>query len=120
MREERGQIRGDVVVYEPFNLWGSIGGDVSVIDGGKLYVRGTVYGNLTVESGGRAHILANVSGNVILREGAKVIHSGLVGGDILNRGGRIYIQRNARVMGKVKTVSGQTEIDPRNELFEVK
>ena len=28
MREERGQIGGDVLVYEPFTLWGSIGGNV--------------------------------------------------------------------------------------------
>src|SRR4051794_7125782 len=36
MREERGLINGDVVVYEPFTLWGTISGTVKVIDGGKF------------------------------------------------------------------------------------
>ena len=37
MREERGQLAGEVIVYEPFNLWGSVGGRVKVVQGGKLY-----------------------------------------------------------------------------------
>ena len=42
MREERGQLSGDVTVFEPFNLWGNIGGNVTVIEGGKFYVRGAL------------------------------------------------------------------------------
>ena len=110
MREEHGQIPGDVVVYEPFTLWGSIGGNVSVIAGGKLYVRGAIYGNLTVEDGGRAHVLGTVSGNLTVREGAKVIVSGLLGGDGVNEGGRLYVEHTAKVMGKLKTRAGKTEV----------
>jgi cytoskeletal protein CcmA (bactofilin family) len=116
MREERGQIPGDVVVYEPFTLWGSIGGNVSVIDGGKLYVRGAIYGNLTVETGGRAHILGTLSGNLTVHDGAKVIVSGLLGGDAHNEGGRLYVERTAKVMGKLKTKSGETRVDPNVQL----
>lgn len=102
MREERGQIPGNVVVYEPFTLWGSVGGNVSVIDGGRLYVRGSVYGDLTLEPGARAHVLGTVTGNVTVSPGAKAVISGLVGGDALNNGGRLYVDETAQVMGKVK------------------
>lgn len=108
MREERGQIGGDVVVYEPFTLWGSIGGNVRVIQGGKFYVRGAIYGNLTVEFGGRVHIFGNVSGNLIVERGAKVIHSGILGHDAINEGGRLYIEAASRILGKIKPNSGET------------
>lgn len=111
MREERGQVPGDVVVYEPFTLWGSVGGKVSVIEGGKLYVRGAIYGELLVEDGGRAHILGTVSGNLVVQEGGKVVVSGLVGGDAINEGGRMYVDRTAKVMGRVKTRSGETKVE---------
>lgn len=109
MREERGQIPGDVVVYEPFTLWGSVGGDVTVIKGGKLYVRGAVYGDMRVESGGRVHVLGVVSGNLVVLEGAKVIVSGQVGKDATNLGGRLHIDAKAIVHGKVRAKAGKTE-----------
>jgi cytoskeletal protein CcmA (bactofilin family) len=103
MREERGQIIGDVVVYEPFTLWGSIVGNVKVMEGGKLYMRGSVYGNMIVEHGGRVHIFGNVTGNLRVERKSKVIHSGIVGGDAHNIGGRLHIEPTGRVYGKVKT-----------------
>ena len=109
MREERGQIGGDITIYEPWNLWGSVGGTVTVIQNGKLYVRGAIYGNLIVEFGGRVHIFGNVTGNLTVMRGAKVIHSGILGGDAINDGGRLFIEKMARVMGKVKTITGDTK-----------
>ena len=114
MREERGQIRGDVVVYEKFTLWGSVTGNVKVIDGGKFYLRGAIYGNLEVEPGGRVHIFGNIAGELILQEKTKVIHSGVLGGDATNRGGRLFIDKTAQIHGKVKTKSGAT-VDERNK-----
>lgn len=111
MREERGTISGDVVVYEPFTLWGSIGGNVRVVQGGKFYVRGAIYGDLSVEYGGRVHIFGNVTGNLRVENGAKVIHSGIVGKDAINDGGRLYIEANSKVMGTVKANSGETKDD---------
>lgn len=108
MREERGTLAGDVIVYEPFDLWGSIGGDVKVIEGGKFYVRGAIYGNLLVEFGGRVHIYGNVTGDITVLKGAKLIHSGVCVGDMINDGGRIFIDATAKVMGKVKTKKGET------------
>jgi predicted acyltransferase (DUF342 family) len=110
MREERGQVSGDVVVYEPYTLWGSVGGNVKVIERGKLYVRGAIYGNLTVEYGGRCHIFGRVTGHLTVHRGAKVIHSGILGGDVINEGGRLYIDKSAKIVGKLKTRRGETTI----------
>jgi hypothetical protein len=112
VREERGTLKGDVIVFEPFNLWGSIGGNVRVIQGGKFYVRGAIYGNLAVEYGGRAHVFGNVTGDLRVERGAKVIHSGIVGGCATNEGGRLYIESMAKVLGDVITTNnGETRDD---------
>jgi cytoskeletal protein CcmA (bactofilin family) len=109
MREERGQIGGDIIIYEPWDLWGSVGGNVTVVQNGKLYVRGAIYGNLIVEFGGRVHIFGHITGNITVQRGGKLIHSGVLGGDAINEGGRLFIDPTATVMGKVKTISGDTE-----------
>jgi hypothetical protein len=106
MREERGRIASDVTIDEPVDLWGSVAGTVTVIDGGKLYVRGAVYGDVIVEDGGRCHVFGNVQGSLIVRDGAKVIHSGVVGGDVINNGGRLVVEGMAKVMGRIKTRAG--------------
>src|SRR5688500_18203863 len=113
MREERGQVRGDVIVHEPYTLWGAIAGNVRVIQGGKFYVRGAIYGKLEVEYGGRVHIYGNVSGKLTVHPGAKVIHSGILGGDVSNLGGRLYVDNSATIVGQVKTKKdGITVIEP--------
>jgi predicted acyltransferase (DUF342 family) len=118
MREERGQIAGDVLIYEQYTLWGNIGGNVRVIQGGKFYVRGAVYGNITVEFGGRVHIFGNVTGKLILERGAKVIHSGVIAGTITNDGGRLFVDHLGKVMGKIKTKNdGETTIDPAAKIL---
>ena len=114
MREERGRLPGGTIIDESVELWGSVGGHVTVIDGGKFYVRGAIYGNLTVEDGGRCHIFGNVQGNVIVKEGAKVIHSGVVGQNVINEGGRLVVDALAKVMGKIKTRSGETKLEGKH------
>jgi hypothetical protein len=116
MREERGHLGGDVSIIEPYTLWGSIAGNVSVGKGGKFYVRGAIYGNLSVLPGGRVHIFGNVSGSLTLAEKTKVVHSGTLGGDAINRGGRLYIDAIGKVLGRVKTVSGETTIEPQAQI----
>jgi predicted acyltransferase (DUF342 family) len=113
MREERGKLNGDVVINELYTLWGMIVGEVKVVAGGRLYLRGSIYGDLILEDGARAHIFGNVQGKVTVLEGAKIVHSGVVGGDIINRGGRVFIDQTAKVMGKVKTKEGQTTFEPK-------
>ncbi len=112
MREERGTIAGPLVVHEPFTLWGSVGGDVIVVEGGKFYMRGSIYGSLNVEYGGRVHIYGNIAGNLKVARGSKVIHSGVVAGDAVNEGGRLYIDATAKVQGKIKTLKGETKVEP--------
>ena len=109
MREERGTVSGDVRVFEPFTLWGSIGGNVTAIQGSKFYVRGTIYGDLTVLHGGRVHVYGTVTGNLLVKDGAKVIHSGVVGGNVLNDGGRLYIESMAKILGSLNTIGGDTK-----------
>src|SRR5215217_7267901 len=91
MREERGNLRGDQVIEEPYTLWGSIAGNVTALKGSKFYMRGTIYGDLTVLHGGRVHVYGKVTGNLLVKDGAKVIVSGLIGGDAANEGGRMTI-----------------------------
>jgi cytoskeletal protein CcmA (bactofilin family) len=110
MHEERGTIAGDWVVSEPTTLWGSVGGNVTVAEGGKLYMRGAVYGDILVEFGGRLHIFGRVVGSLTVKRGAKVIHSGVLGGDATNKGGRLFIENTAIINGKVKTLKGETKI----------
>jgi cytoskeletal protein CcmA (bactofilin family) len=111
MREESGQIIGDVTIDEPFVLWGSITGNVRAVDGSKFYLRGVIYGNLDVEAGGRVHVFGSIKGNLTVMEKAKVVHSGTIAGHAINRGGRLYIESAARVLGKIKEEAGQTHIE---------
>jgi cytoskeletal protein CcmA (bactofilin family) len=113
MREERGTIHGNVDVDEKYTLWGTVYGDMRVLDGGKLYIRGTVFGDLIVEFGGRVHIFGRVSGNLVLYRGTKVINSGTIDGHAVNEGGRFYVDAYGNVLGKVKTNKGETTIEPK-------
>jgi cytoskeletal protein CcmA (bactofilin family) len=115
MREERGQLTGDLVISEPYTLWGRIAGNVTVVAGGKLYVRGSVFGDLRVETGGRVHVLGNVKGKVTVMPEAKVIVGGVIGGDVLNRGGRLFVEHTAQILGKVKTKDGETKFESEEE-----
>ena len=44
MREERGHVKGNIVIDEPYTLWGSIAGNVTAVKGSKFYMRGAIYG----------------------------------------------------------------------------
>lgn len=116
MREERGRIAGNMVVYEPFTLWGVVSGTVSVIKGGKFYARGLIHGNLDVQEGGRVHVFGSISGNVTLAADTKVIISGMVAGDIINNGGRLFIDKQAKVDGRIKTHAGTTKHECQYEI----
>ncbi len=116
MKEVRDSLVGDQVIGEKYELWGKINGDVRVIEGGKFYMRGTIYGDLIVEYGGRVHIYGHVSGNLLMFRGTKVINSGVISGSATNDGGRLYIDRDGQVLGKVKTNRGETTVEPRDEM----
>ena len=111
MREERGQLAGPLLVYEDFTLWGSIVGDVKVVEGGRLWVRGAIYGDMEVQRGGRVHVYGNVTGTLVVAKRAKVIVSGVIGGDAINNGGRLFIDARAKVFGNIKTRAGETTVD---------
>lgn len=119
MKQERGTLYGDQVIAEPYELWGKVHGDVRVVDGGKFYMRGSIYGDLIVDVGGRVHIFGHVSGDLYVFRKTKVILSGLVSGNITNDGGRLYIDRDGTVTGRVKTLAGDTKIEPKDLPSEV-
>ncbi len=116
MKEVRDNLVGDQVIAEKYELWGKVTGDVRVVEGGKFYMRGTIYGDLIVEYGGRVHIYGHVSGNLHLFRGTKVIHSGVISGSATNDGGRLYIDRDGQVLGRVKTLRGETTVEPKDEM----
>ena len=119
MKQERGTLTGDQVIAEPYELWGKVHGDVRVVEGGKFYMRGSINGDLIVDVGGRVHIYGHVTGDLYVFKKTKVIHSGLVSGNATNDGGRLYIDRDGAVSGRVKTISGETKIEPKDVASEV-
>ncbi len=104
---------GPLVVHEPYTLWGSVGGTVTVVEGGKFYLRGSIFGDLNVEYGGRVHVYGSITGNLKVARGTKVILSGVVAGDAVNEGGRLYVDATGEVQGKVKTLKGETKVEPK-------
>jgi cytoskeletal protein CcmA (bactofilin family) len=116
MKEVRDNLVGMQVISEPYELWGKVTGDVRVMEGAKFYMRGTIYGDLLVEWGGRVHIYGHVNGNLTVFRGAKVIHSGVISGNATNQGGRLFIDRDGQVLGKVKTKSGDTTFQPKDDI----
>ena len=113
MREDRGAVAGPLVVHEPYTLWGTCGGTVTVVEGGKFYMRGSIYGDLNVEYGGRVHVYGNITGNLSVARGSKVILSGTVAGDAVNDGGRLYVDTLGEIKGKTRTLKGETRVEPK-------
>lgn len=114
MREERGQILGDLTIDELFTLWGTIGGNVTVIKGGKFYLRGELFGSMIVESKGRVHVFGNMTGGLTIKPGGKVVVSGTIKGKALNEGGRLYLDKDGDILGGIQTVEGgETTIEPK-------
>jgi hypothetical protein len=116
MKEVRENLSGDQTIDQKYELWGKITGDVRVVEGGKFYMRGTIYGDLLVEFGGRVHIYGHLAGNLHIFRGSKVIHSGVISGNATNDGGRLYIDRLGQVLGRVKTLKGETTVEPKDEM----
>jgi cytoskeletal protein CcmA (bactofilin family) len=111
MREERENLAGPVTINESLDLHGNVGGTITIVKGGKVYIRGGVYGSLIAADGGRVHLLGHVRGDVIVEEGSKAILSGAVGGDVINHGGRLYVHATAHIMGKWKIGKGKNEFE---------
>ena len=103
MKEERGRIDGNMTVDYPLTMWGSVTGDMKVVEGGKVYVRGNVGGDLIVDFKGRVHVYGHIGGNITLFRGAKLILSGVCAGNVDNQNARFYTDEHGKVLGKVKT-----------------
>jgi cytoskeletal protein CcmA (bactofilin family) len=120
MREERGNLAGNITIAEAYTLWGSVAGTVTAAKDSKFYMRGAIYGDLNVAPGGRVHVLGNVSGNIVVSEKAKLILGGTVGGNVTNLGGRLYLEATCQVLGKVRThEKGETKVEPGAKVTQV-
>ncbi|MEL7240512.1 MAG: hypothetical protein AAGK78_16770, partial [Planctomycetota bacterium] len=109
VKEERGRVDGDITINEPYTLWGSVTGDLRVVEGGKVYVRGNVGQDLIVDFKGRVHVYGHVGGNIVLFRGAKLILSGVCAGNVENKNARFYTDEHGKVLGKVKTKGKHAE-----------
>ncbi len=109
MKEERGRVYGDIAIAERYTLWGAVSGDMRVLEGGKVWIRGHVGGDLIVDYGGRVHVFGHIAGNLIMFRGSKVILSGVIGGNASNTNARLFIDRHGRVLGRTKTVGKHAE-----------
>ena len=89
-------------------------GDLKVVEGGKVYVRGNVIGDLIVEFKGRVHVFGHISGSIMLFRGAKLVLSGTCTGNATNTNARFYIDEHGKVLGKVKTVGKHAETHLNN------
>ena len=114
MKEERGRIDGDITIDEPYTLWGGVTGDLRIVEGGKVYVRGNVAGDIIMEFKGRAHIFGHIGGNLMLFRGAKVVLSGVCAGNASNNNARLFIDEHGQVLGKVKTIGKHAETHINN------
>lgn len=91
--EERGTVRGDVVVAEEYHLHGTIKGNVLVQKNGRLHLDGVVDGNVVIESGGMVYLHGTVNGDVTNRGMLNV--AGMVNGVLNDLGGTTHIEPGA-------------------------
>ena len=109
MKDERGRVYGDITINERYTLWGAVSGDVRVVEGGKVWLRGNIGGDLIVDFGGRVHVYGHVGGDLLMFRGSKVILSGVIAGNASNKDARLFIDRNGRVLGRTKTTGKHAE-----------
>ncbi len=69
------------------DIYGIKKGDVHITD--KFGIYGTLHGNATVADGGKLQLYGIVKGDVIVERGGVLEHWGLIEGDLLDRGGEI-------------------------------
>jgi hypothetical protein len=93
MRIERGTVKARLIVEDELTLDGMAVEGVTVQSGALLILNGTVVGDLVVQRDARADV------------------NGTVHGDLVNEGGTVNLKGVVR--GRVNTVSGKTNIDPK-------
>lgn len=99
MPVERGKIEGAVELSDELQLDGMVAGDVTVLDGGHLILRGTCCKNLLIRPGGTVDLYGTVSGDVTNQGGFLEVH-GIIRGKLNTiDGGDTYVDVNAQVNG---------------------
>lgn len=96
MRQEYGQVEGNIELNDHLALYGLCAGDITVHDGGALHLYGMCAGNVDVKPGGCARIYGLCTGDVI-NHGGELEVRGMVIGDIQKKGGTTVVQPGAKV-----------------------
>ena len=102
------RFEGSVVVIgpKPTQMTGLVKGDLFIRDNSTCEVIGMVTGNLVSERTGKAVLRGMVAKDVKSVGGDVEIH-GMVIGNVVNEGGRVYVDKQALVKGKV--IGGVTD-----------
>ena len=96
------RFEGSVVVIgpRPTQMTGLVRGDLFVRDNSVTEVVGMVTGNLLAERTGKAILKGLVNKDAKSTGGDLEIY-GMVVGSVVNEGGRVYVDKNSLVKGKV-------------------
>ena len=99
METQSGTIKGDFTVVGDFTLAGTVTGSITVLAGGRLYLRGTCMNNMIVQSGGAAFVFGTVGSDV--HNAGNVEIEGTVNGSVLSIGAPFRKSDGAFIRGSL-------------------
>ena len=107
------RFEGSVVVIgpRPTQMIGLVRGDLFVRDSSVCEITGMVTGNLLAERTGKAILKGLVNKDAKTTGGDLEIY-GMVIGNVVNEGGRVYVDKEAHVKGKVVGTVSPTPLPP--------
>lgn len=97
METKSGMIEGDYTVTGDLTLLGMVTGSITVVAGGRLYLRGTCANNLIVKLGGFAFVTGTVGNDV--HNAGSVDVEGTVNGSVLSIGASFKKSSGAFIRG---------------------
>lgn len=101
MKIENGKIEGNFTVNSEMTINGMVTGSITVVAGGKLYLRGTCSNNIIVQSGGSAFLYGTVGNDV--HNAGNVEVEGTVNGSVLSIGAPFKKSDGAVIRGRIAT-----------------
>ncbi len=98
----RGKIDGDAIAEENkvYNISGMITGNLEVRNNAVVILNGMVVNNLLVYDTSKVTVHGMVCKSIIV-DGGDVVIYGMAIGDVVRKRGKVMIDKNAKVMGKV-------------------
>lgn len=103
MKTIREKHSGNMVIQEPFEVFGMVAGDIVVEAGGLLILHGMCTECMTLKEGGEATIHGTVSGDVVNDGGTLSIH-GQVHGTLVELRGETTVFDGAKIARRTKSI----------------